>query len=173
MRKIDTKDKGDLGIAMVIAALAKKNIKVALPMCEHLPFDLIGISEQGKLSRISIKYRTAVDGLIEVPIRTISSNSQGYKVKYADLNDIDGFAVYCPTTDQVYFINSERLKGFTSGMILRIQEEDKFKKRRHLINWANDFLNPDVLFKMEESAGLSPAPPLMSGLVRGSSSVPQ
>jgi hypothetical protein len=44
-----TKDKGDIGLACAMADLVKHDIQVALPMSEHLPFDLIAIHPMGYL----------------------------------------------------------------------------------------------------------------------------
>ena len=54
--KLTTSDKGDIAVAMVIADLTSKGIKISLPISAHLPFDLIAISEDYNLSRIQIKY---------------------------------------------------------------------------------------------------------------------
>lgn len=44
-----TKDKGDIGLGCVIADLLKHDIQVALPVSEHLPFDLIAIHPYGDM----------------------------------------------------------------------------------------------------------------------------
>jgi len=52
-----TKDKGDVGLTRVMADLVAHDIQVALPISEHLPFDLIAIHPTGDLRRVSVKYR--------------------------------------------------------------------------------------------------------------------
>src|SRR5216683_5100347 len=46
-----TKDKGDEGLGQVIADLMTNGVQVAVPLSEHLPFDLIAIGEQGSCVR--------------------------------------------------------------------------------------------------------------------------
>jgi hypothetical protein len=147
MKHIETKDKGDNGVIKIISYLAEHNIKVALPMSEHLPFDIIAINQDCKLSRISIKYRKIhAKGHIEVPLRTISSNSKGYKIKHTCLDEIDAFAIYCPDNDECYFIRSEILRGMTSGLSLRISPDVK-RKGNKTIRWAKDYQNEQVIFQ--------------------------
>ena len=51
-----TKNKGDIGVAQIIADLMKNGIQVCLPISEHLPFDLIAISPDGHfLKRVQVK----------------------------------------------------------------------------------------------------------------------
>lgn len=64
-----TKDKGDCGLAHVIADLFDAGIQVALPISEHLPFDCIAI-HNGSLSRVSVKYRTEENGAVRVRLRS-------------------------------------------------------------------------------------------------------
>lgn len=132
MRYIETKEKGDIGVSLVIADLAIKGVKVALPMSEHLPFDIICINSSCKLARISVKF-TSINkrGGIEVPLRTISSNSKGYNFKYLNHDDIDAFAVFCPQTNKCYYVPKTRYAGNKTTFIIRPEE---------------DLSNPDVLF---------------------------
>ena len=51
----NTKNKGDRGVGFVIASLMAQDIHVALPISEHLPFDMIAIKENS-LSRLSVKH---------------------------------------------------------------------------------------------------------------------
>lgn len=133
MNRTDSKDKGDLGVAMVIANLCSQHIKIALPMSEHLPFDLIAINEQGNLSRVSVKYvKLNNRKRIEVPLRTISSNSKGYNTKHLNHDDVDGFAVFCPDTKVCYFIGKSRYKENRTSFIIQPEE---------------NLTNPQVLFE--------------------------
>ena len=65
-----TKDKGDIGLGFVIADLFSHGIQVALPISEHLPFDLIAISEHRKLARVSVKYRTATGSCLALNLKS-------------------------------------------------------------------------------------------------------
>lgn len=151
MTNVITKDKGDTGLIQVIADLNKNGIKVALPISEHLPFDLIAINLDGKLSRISVKYRTInKSGNISLSLRTISSNSQGYKIKYVNMNDVDAFALYCPETNSCYYVHKSKLLKHKSELSLRIKDLSEKAKNSNLltVNWAKNYLNPNVIFEI-------------------------
>lgn len=64
MRYCHTKTDGDTGLACVIADLVKHGIGIALPLSEHMPFDLDAVSPDGQLSRVSVKFRRAKNGRI-------------------------------------------------------------------------------------------------------------
>jgi len=51
-----TKDKGDEGLGQVIADLMTHGVRVAVPLSEHLPFDLIAIGEDGAMRRVQVRY---------------------------------------------------------------------------------------------------------------------
>ena len=56
-----TKDKGDEGLGQVIADLMANGVQVAVPLSEHLPFDLIAIGEHGAMRRVQVRYRGSPD----------------------------------------------------------------------------------------------------------------
>src|SRR6266849_5630383 len=56
-----TKDKGDEGLGQVIADLMTNGVQVAIPLSEHLPFDLIAIGEHGGMRRVQVRYRAAAN----------------------------------------------------------------------------------------------------------------
>ena len=147
MEKIITKDKGDIGVACIIADLTKNGIKVALPISEHLPFDLIAIDGDGKLSRVSVKYLSKDRvGTLQIPLRTISSNSQGYKIKHVDRSVVDAFAIYCPDTAKCYYLHQSSLGDTKNAFSLRI-DQPTLQVRSNQINWAKDYELCSVLFK--------------------------
>lgn len=143
MTEIIQKDKGDTGLVQVIADLDKHKIKIAIPLSEHLPFDVIAINQAGQLSRVSIKYKSMSNGLIAIPLRSISTNMKGWKAKTIDFSDIDAMAIYCPDTEHCYYIPSSFLKDCKSTFTLRVSDS---KKNRKDIHWARDYFNPNVLF---------------------------
>lgn len=143
MKNCETKEKGDIGVAMVIADLTKKGYSVSIPLAEHLPFDLIVISSDCKLSRISVKY-SKHDECVKISLRTISSNSKGYVVKKVNLNDLDGFAVYSPITNECYYVHKNMLGGAKNTVSLRLIESKCTNQSQ--IKYAKNYLDPEILF---------------------------
>ena len=56
-----TKDKGDEGLGQVIGDLMSNGVQVAIPLSEHLPFDLIAIGDGGAMRRVQVRYRALAD----------------------------------------------------------------------------------------------------------------
>lgn len=144
---MDTKEKGDLGLMAVMFDLQKQGFSICLPVSEHLGFDLIAVDKDYNISKISVKYRTMVNGAIEVPMRTISSNSKGYKVKFVDLDKINGYAIYCPDNNQCYYVPSCNLREYSNVMTLRVEPRISNRGGSKISNSANEFLDPKKLFK--------------------------
>jgi hypothetical protein len=141
-----TKFKGDVGVAAIISCLTKQGIHIALPISEHLPFDIIAINKD-KLSRLSIKYITKrPDGTLYIPLRTISSNSNGYKIKFIDMDSIDGFGVYCPDNDICYFINKSEILNQKTAFVIRIDPPIN-PSSKSTIHWASNYTDPFNILK--------------------------
>jgi hypothetical protein len=140
-----TKDKGDIGLISVILDLQKKGVKSCLPIAEHLPFDLIAVSETGKLLRVSVKYVRMKRKGISVRLKSVYSNLKGRFDKTVDFNLIDCIAVFCPDTEICYYIGVENLKPRKSVFTLRHKSDViKFGKP---INFAENFYNIEKLWK--------------------------
>jgi hypothetical protein len=137
-----TKEKGDQGVGFAIASLLKHGIGVALPISEHLPFDLIAISRDGKMRRLSVKYRKVDRGIIQVPLRSVWSNKTGCHVRSLERGEVDGHAIYCPDTAQCYFMRDDCIT--TKSITLRIETP---KQHADSVDMAKDHMNPLVLFE--------------------------
>lgn len=106
-----TKDKGSIAEAVVIADLTQKGYKIALPIGENVPFDLIAICPDYRLVKIQIKYRRlGANGTVSVKLASTWKDSAITRVVRYDLNAIDYFAVYCPEVNAVAYVPSSKLK---------------------------------------------------------------
>jgi hypothetical protein len=114
-----TKDKGDIGLTCVMADLLKHDIQVALPVSEHLPFDLIAIHPRGTMAKVSVKYRVMTKtGAVTVLTRSSWNDRNGTHHRHHDPGDYDAVAIYCPDTDECYYLLASELSP--SGRTLRI-----------------------------------------------------
>ena len=143
-----TKDKGDLGVAMVIADCAKHGIHACLPISEHLPFDLIIVDQEGQLAKIQVKYITKRnDGTLPISMRNSYLNKDGPYAVLTNRELFDAYAVYCPDTEEVYYVhNCEIPKNQRSTFRIRIDPSKNNQVER--IRYAKDYLNPNRLFAM-------------------------
>lgn len=138
-----TKDKGDKGLGFVIADLLKNGIQPAILLSEHLPFDCVAINVDMKVCLLSVKYRTAKDGRIEVHLKSSWTDKHGTHIKRPDLTAFDAVAVYCPDTGKVYYLRISDFDGQIS-FVLRIGLTKNNQKNG--VRLASDFENPARIF---------------------------
>jgi hypothetical protein len=140
-----TKEKGDLGVACVIADLMKHGIHAALPMSEHLPYDLIAIAPDGRLSKVSVKFRTMrTDGTVAIPAKSAWADRHGVHTRLHSPGDYDAVALYCPNTGACYYVPAAELRRNITA--LRILET---RNRQQIgVRMADQFTDPQHLFPM-------------------------
>lgn len=117
MRKHHTKNKGDLGVLKAQVALCEAGYLPLLPQSEHSEFDLVGYKD-GKFKRIQVKYR-AKDNTGKLSVRFASSwaDKNGSHTVPVDKSEIDLYCVYCPDTDECYWLDP---KKFDKCVTLRV-----------------------------------------------------
>ena len=103
MGKHHTKDKGDLGTAKAHADLVERGFMVLFPATEHAEFDLVAYADS-TFHRIQVKYRSACNGSVSVNFRSVWADRHGTHMKPADKSQIDVLCVYCPETDECYYL---------------------------------------------------------------------
>lgn len=101
-----TKDKGDLGVAKVHADLVGAGFVVLFPATEHAPFDIAAYRD-GRFRRIQVKYRAARSGALTVHFRSLWVDRHGTHSTPTDKTAIDVLAVYCPDTDECYYLRPQ------------------------------------------------------------------
>lgn len=137
-----TKDKGDIGVGFVIADLMSNGIHIALPISEHLPFDCIAISPAGALCKLSIKYREARHGRVEVRFRSNWADSQGTYSRAQDKSLFDATAIFCPDTGSCYYMNNDEVQ--TNTIVIRVLPPKNNQKKN--VHFGEDYRNPARLF---------------------------
>lgn len=121
-------------MGFVIADLLSKGIQVALPISEHLPFDLIAMNTDGQLKKVSVKYRECKKGILNIKFRSCYSDKNGVHTKKLDKKHVDVFAVYCPDTNSVYYFNHN---DFKDSVNLRVGAPKNGAKKN--IHFVDDF----------------------------------
>ena len=110
-----TSQKGDIGLCHVITSFTEAGYYISLPLSEHLPYDLIVDDGISNLLRIQVKYSTITKkGIITLRLSTSSCVVGGYKRKIYDADTVDGFVVYCPDVNSLYYFNSCEVAGMTA-----------------------------------------------------------
>ena len=98
-----TKDKGDLGVAKAFGDLVAKGFYVLFPATEHAPFDLVAYAG-GTFHRVQVKYRSGRTGTIKLNLRSTWTDRHGVHSTPIDKDAIDAICIYCPETDECYYI---------------------------------------------------------------------
>lgn len=146
-----TKHKGDIGLTAVIADLTKHGYFIALPMHEHLSYDIIVLDEEHKPSRVQVKYKASKNGVIPCSLENSWANTSGIYTTHFDNTIVDGVAIYCPDTEECYYLNSMSIAK--SGVYLRIAEPLSGQKKG--IRWAKDHKDPSALMERWQSGNAS------------------
>jgi len=134
-----TKDKGDLGVVMVISDLVRHGVRVFLPISEHQPSDLIALDVSGRVARVQVKYRSLKgNGCLDIHFRSAYSDSNGYHEKPVDRSQFDCYAIYCPENDKVYYLRNDDIPARNvSGVMLRVLPPANKQKKKVII--ASDY----------------------------------
>src|SRR5262249_2082065 len=104
-----------------------------------LPFDLVLVNADCVLKRVQVRYATRKRHNIILKLRNSYSSSGGCKTRALDRAKIDGFAISCPDTDRVYYINTYEIPP---GVSCEIYLSLKLNAR-----WvATEFMGVDRLF---------------------------
>lgn len=111
-----TKDKGDLGTAKAHADLVGRGFMVLFPATEHGAFDLVAYLD-GAFHRIQVKYRSVRSGAISVEFRSVWADRHGTHMKPSDKSEVDVICIYCPDTDECYYV---RPSDYRQSVSLRV-----------------------------------------------------
>ena len=129
-----TKSKGDLGVLKAQVDLFEQGFTVCVPLTEHSPFDLVAYKD-GEFRRVQVKYRALTkNGALEIKFSTCWADSHGTHTVPIDKNEVDLYCVYCPNTDEYYYLEP---KKFGSNMSLRVETPKNRQAKR--VNFAVDF----------------------------------
>jgi hypothetical protein len=128
-----TKNKGDLGVLKAKCDLLQKGYLILSPETEHAPFDLV-VSKDGQFKTVQVKYRDASNGKLEVKFSSCWTDKNGTHTVPVDKSFIDIYCIYCPQTDECYYLNPS---DFGKSVTLRV-ETPKNNQRKN-VNLAFDY----------------------------------
>ena len=129
-----TKTKGDLVVLKAQVDLFEQGFTICIPQTEHAPFDLIAYRD-GEFRRVQVKYRTlGSNGALDVKFSTCWADRNGVHTVAVDKSEIDLNCVYCPDTDQCYYLEPRK---FGSTATLRVRAPRNGQARR--VRLASDY----------------------------------
>ena len=128
-----TKEKGDLGVLKAQLDLFEQGYTVLVPLTEHAPFDLVAY-RNGVFRRVQVKYRAMrSNGSLTVKFSTSWADRRGVHTAKVDKDEVDVYCVYCPDTDECYYLNPRQ---FGSNASLRVGATKNGQRKR--VNFAVD-----------------------------------
>jgi hypothetical protein len=129
-----TKSKGDLGVLKAQVDLFEQGFTICVPQTEHSPFDLVAY-KNGEFRRVQVKYR-ALDrnGALQIKFVTSWADRHGTHSVPIDKNEVDVYCIYCPNTDECYYLEP---KNYCSNVSLRVESPKNGQSKR--VNFAADF----------------------------------
>ena len=113
-----TKEQGDLGVLKAQLDLYEQGFTILNPVTEHAPFDLV-IYKEKQFKRVQVKYKS-VDktGSITGHFRSCWADRNGTHMQQVDKDEVDLYCVYCPDTDQCYYLDP---KEYKRSVTLRVE----------------------------------------------------
>ena len=132
-----TKDKGDIGLTIIIADLVREGWFVSLPLQEHSPYDLIA-TKGSTIRRIQVKYRTEdKHGALEVTLRNSWGNSKKGAVRSARYSATDVDTIAVTNGDKIGYLDMKEV-GHQDTFKIRIRpsKNNQFKKCRTIEEFA-------------------------------------
>jgi hypothetical protein len=129
-----TKQKGDLGVLKAQVDLFEQGFTILTPLTEHSPFDLVAY-RNGEFFRVQVKYRKLdKSGKLDIKFSTCWADKHGTHTVPIDKDEVDLYCVYCPDTDECYYLNP---KDFGSNAILRVKAPKNNQVKN--VNFAADY----------------------------------
>ncbi len=112
--------RGSVGEAYVIADLSRHGHDVFVPISGHTLADLVSIRPDGVAIRWQVKVRTLRPGTSSIAIKLFSAHPRkGWTSRHKyDLTKIDGFAIFVPDVDSIYYVPTSAVDGEASSFSL-------------------------------------------------------
>jgi len=99
-------------------SLYEQGYLILQPVTEHAPFDLVAYKD-GFFKRVQVKYKSLdKTGALTVHFRSSWADKHGTHMKAVDKGQIDLYCIYCPDTDECYFLDP---KNYEKSVTLRVE----------------------------------------------------
>lgn len=129
---MNTKSRGNIAEAKILAACLIKGWHVSLPFGDNMRYDLV-IERKGVFERVQCKMGWLRRGVIRFATSSSSLHRGGKRKDYR--GQIDWFGIYCPDNRKTYLVPVD-IVGRREG-VLRIDLPSNGQRIK--IRWAKDF----------------------------------
>ena len=109
---MNSKNKGNIGEAIILAEFIKRNIQVCIPFGDNARYDLVA-DFNGKLQRIQVKYCGQKIGINNSIVCPCSSSTNHTTNKHLSIykNDIDYFCFYIVEWNKILLVPIEKIEN--------------------------------------------------------------
>jgi hypothetical protein len=134
--------KGDVGEHFAIAKLTSQGFTVSKTVSEDCQYDIL-VDDGEEIHKVQVKTAKLEDDKIEAWLKSPSPRSDGYEWREYQEHRVDAFAVYCPETQEIYWI------WFDEAPKTSITLRKSSKKKDKRIRWADEHrvsekINPNI-----------------------------
>lgn len=139
---MNSKDKGNIGEAIILAEFVKRNIQVSIPFGDNARYDLIA-EFNGKLNRIQVKYcnqKITENDSITCPCSSSLNHITNKKLSSYE-NDIDYMAFYLTQWNVCLLVPIEKI-GTRKTIIFRRTAP---RNNQSNVNFIQDYLFDKIL----------------------------
>ena len=133
--KRDTKTKGDISEAMVLAALVRNGYLVSKPFGENQRYDLIA-DDGERLHRVQVKTGRLRGGVILYGC--VSTHGHRGSKNRSYHGEVDYIGVYCPDTEKVYLVPETHFTRSLGSLRVDAPRNNVVKT----VRWARHFELP-------------------------------
>lgn len=139
---MNSKDKGNIGEAIVLAEFTKRQIQVAIPFGDNARYDLIA-EFNGKLNKIQVKYcgQITENNSFTCPCASSTNHTTNKHLTTYD-NDVDYMAFYITSIDKLLLVPIEQLVG-KKTITFRLEPPKNGQKVG--INLVDDYLLDKII----------------------------
>lgn len=139
---MNSKDKGNIGEAIVLAEFTKRQIQVAIPFGDNARYDLIA-EFNGKLNKIQVKYcgQITENNSFTCPCASSTNHTTNKHLTTYD-NDVDYMAFYITSIDKLLLVPIEQLAG-KKTITFRLEAPKNGQKIG--INLVDDYLLDKII----------------------------
>ena len=139
---MNSKDKGNIGEAIVLAEFTKRQIQVAIPFGDNARYDLIA-EFNGKLNKIQVKYcgQITENNSFTCPCASSTNHTTNKHLTTYD-NDVDYMAFYITSIDKLLLVPIEHLAG-KKTITFRLEAPKNGQKIG--INLVDDYLLDKII----------------------------
>ena len=139
---MNSKDKGNIGEAIILAEFTKRQIHVAIPFGDNARYDLIA-EFNGKLNKIQVKYcgQITENNSFTCPCASSTNHTTNKHLTTYD-NDVDYMAFYITSIDKLLLVPIEQLAG-KKTITFRLEAPKNGQKIG--INLVDDYLLDKII----------------------------